>query len=146
MALNPNIEQQILQQLNLIIQYLEGLNAQLNNIIHSIDSMNKSFAESIATLTENMRLIIEVSKKSRINLEETLDEMADEINKKIKELWEQHTLEKITEEEVKAIETLKELNSLVSENLYTQQLMSIIHSVRGMINRALAIKTEKTEL
>jgi len=146
MSLTPNIEQQILQQLNLIIQYLEGLNAQIFNMIQSIDSMSKTFAESIASLSENMRLIIEVIKKSRVNLEETLDEMADNMNKQIKQLWDNHTLEKITEVELKAINTIKELNSIVGQNLYDQQLLSIIQNIRGMINKALIIKPEKTKI
>lgn len=142
MAMDP-MQAQILQQLNLIIQYLDGTTAQITHMIQSLDAMGRSFAESMATLSENMRLIIEVIKKSRSNLGDTLDDMSKQINDKIQSLWEEKTIEAITQEEMKAIGKIKELNSIVSENLYTQQLLSVIQSIRDMIGKSLAIKAGK---
>jgi hypothetical protein len=45
---------------------------------------------------------------------------------------------------MKAIGKIKELNSIVSDNLYTQQLLSVIQSIRDMIGKSLAIKASKT--
>lgn len=143
MAMDP-LQAQILQQLNLIIQYLDGTTAQITHMIQNLDAMGRSFAESMATLSENMRLIIEVIKKSRSNLGETLDDMSKQINEKIQSLWEEKTIEAITQEEMKAIGKIKELNSIVSDNLYTQQLLSVIQSIRDMIGKSLAIKASKT--
>ncbi|MBD3350754.1 MAG: hypothetical protein GF364_04625 [Candidatus Lokiarchaeota archaeon] len=142
MAANP-LENQIVQQLNNIVQYMDGVNAQINTMITNLDKMSKQFAEGMASLSENMRLIIEVIKKQRSNIGETLDEMSNDINSKITELWEEKTLESIGSEELEAISKIKELNALVSENLYMQQLMSVIQSVREMVGRALAIKAKK---
>lgn len=139
---NPQVEQQIIQQLNQIIQYMDGTNAQINAMSQSIDAMGKQFAENMASLSENMRLIIEVIKKQRSNLGETLDEMSDQINDKIKDLWENNTLGKITKKELEAVGKIKELNNLVSDNLYMQQLLSIIQSIRELVGRAQAMKVK----
>ena len=69
--------------------------------------------------------------------------MSKQINDKIQSLWEEKTIEAITQEEMKAIGKIKELNSIVSENLYTQQLLSVIQSIRDMIGKSLAIKAGK---
>ena len=83
-------EDQIKQQLGLIQQYLEGTTAQINSMTQKIDLMSKTFAESMTNLSENMRLIIEVIKKGRSNLGETVDELADHINSEIKKLYEEN--------------------------------------------------------
>jgi ABC-type transporter Mla subunit MlaD len=142
MAYDPN-QAQVVQQLNLIIQYLDATTAQITHMIQGLDSMGRTFAESMATLSENMRLIIEVIKKSRANLGDTLDDMSKQINDKIQSLWEEKTIEVITQEQLKAIGKIKELNSIVSDNLYTQQLLSVIQSIRDMIGRSLSIKSGK---
>ncbi|MCP4762060.1 MAG: hypothetical protein GY870_09770 [archaeon] len=133
---------QIMQQLNLIIQYMDGTTAQINKMAVTIDGMGKSFSESMASLSENMRLIIEVIKKGRSNLGDTVDEISKQINDRIKNLYEEKTLESITQEELKAIGKLKEINRVVTDNLYMQQLMSIIQSVREMVGRTMVIKNQ----
>lgn len=140
---NSQLEQQILQQLNQIIQYMDGTSAQIDAMSQSIDAMGKQFAENMASLSENMRLIIEVIKKQRSNLGETLDEMSDQMNEKVKDLWENNTLQKITKKELEAVQKIKELNQLVSDNLYMQQLLSIIQSIRELVGRAQAMKVKK---
>lgn len=134
---------QILQQLDLIQQFLDGNIAQINAMSQSIENMGKTFAESMASLSENMRLIIEVVKKGRLNLTETVDDISNQINEKIKKLWEEKTLEAITKKEIEAIDKLKEINSVVSDNLYMTQLMSIIQSIREITGRALVFRDYK---
>ncbi|MHA1728956.1 MAG: hypothetical protein ACTSWY_09510 [Promethearchaeota archaeon] len=136
---------QIIQQLHQIQQYLDGTIAQINSMSNTIEGMGKSFTESMASLSENMRLIIEVVKKGRSNLGETVDEVTKQLNEKISGLWEEKTLESITKEEIDAIDKLKEINAVVSDNLYMSQLVSIIQSVREITGRALAFKMKNRE-
>jgi archaellum component FlaC len=131
---------QIYQQLQLIQQYLDGTTAQLGSMTANIDNMGKNFNESMAALSENMRLIIEVIKKGRTNLVETVDDLSKQINEKIQNLYEEKILESITQEELKSISKLKEINAVVTDNLYMQQMMAIIQSVREMVGRILAMK------
>lgn len=134
---------QILQQLNLIQQFLDGNISQINAMSQAIENMGKTFAESMASLSENMRLIIEVVKKGRMNLADSVDEISNQMNEKISKLWEEKTLEAITKEEIEAINKLKEINSVVSDNLYMSQLMSIIQSIREITGRALIYRERK---
>jgi ABC-type transporter Mla subunit MlaD len=136
-------ENQIVNQLNLIQQYLDGTIAQIQKMADNIDNMGKKIAESIAALNENLRLIIEVVKKGRSNLSETLDDVTTKINDDIKKLWEEKTLENITNEELKAIAKIKEINKVVSNNLYSMQLLSVIQSIREIVGSALAVKSQK---
>lgn len=142
-VMSDPIYTQILQQLDLIQQFLDGNIAQINAMSQSIENMGKTFAESMASLSENMRLIIEVVKKGRLNLTETVDDISNQINEKIKKLWEEKTLEAITKKEIEAIDKLKEINSVVSDNLYMTQLMSIIQSIREITGRALVFRDYK---
>ena len=128
---------QILQQLNLIQQFLDGNIAQINAMSQKIENMGKTFAESMASLSENMRMIVEIVKKGRLNLAENVEDISNQMNEKIAKLWEEKTLEAITKEEIEAINKLKEINSVVSDNLYMTQLMSIIQSIREITGRAL---------
>ena len=136
---------QILQQLNLIQQFLDGNIAQINAMSQTIENMGKTFAESMASLSENMRLIIEVVKKGRLNLADKVSEISNQMNEKISKLWEEKTLEAITKEEIQAINKLKEINSVVSDNLYMTQLMSIIQSIRDITGRALIYKMKNAD-
>ena len=134
----------IKQQLELIQKYLDGTIAQINAMSQNIDTMGKSFSESMQSLSENMRLIIEVIKKGRSNLNDTIGDMSKKIDGSLNELWEEKTLENITKEEMDAVNKLKEINAIVSDNLYMSQLVSIIQNIREMIGKALAIKMKKT--
>lgn len=136
---------QILQQLNLIQQFLDGNIAQINAMSQKIENMGKTFAESMASLSENMRLIVEVVKKGRLNLAENIEDISNQMNEKIAKLWEEKTLEAIAKEEIEAINKLKEINSVVSDNLYMTQLMSIIQSIREITGRALIYKMKNAE-
>ncbi|MBN2155568.1 MAG: hypothetical protein JW776_05965 [Candidatus Lokiarchaeota archaeon] len=140
MAVDQN---QIVNQLNLIQQYLDGTIAQIQAMATNIDNMGKKIAESIAALNENLRLIIEVVKKGRSNLTERLDDVTGQMNDEIKKLWEEKTLESITKEEMKAIDKIKEINKVVSDNLYSIQLLNVVQSIREIVGSALAVKTKK---
>ena len=141
MAVDQN---QIVNQLNLIQQYLDGTISQIQAMANNIDNMGKKIAESIAALNENLRLIIEVVKKGRSNLTDTLDDVTGKMNDEIKKLWEENTLNNITKEEVKAIGKIKEINKVVSDNLYSMQLLSVVQSIREIVGNALAVKSKKT--
>ncbi len=134
---------QILQQLNLIQQFLDGNIAQINAMSQKIENMGKTFAESMASLSENMRMIVEIVKKGRLNLAENVEDISNQMNEKIAKLWEEKTLEAITKEEIEAINKLKEINSVVSDNLYMTQLMSIIQGIREITGRALIYRNRK---
>ncbi len=140
MAVDQN---QIVNQLNLIQQYLDGTIAQIQKMAENIDNMGKKIAESIAALNENLRLIIEVVKKGRSNLTETLDDVTGKINEDIKKLWDEKILENITKEEVQAIAKIKEINKVVSDNLYSMQLLSVVQSIREIVGNALSVKSKK---
>lgn len=141
MAVDQN---QIVNQLNLIQQYLDGTIAQIQKMADNIDNMGKKIAESITALNENLRLIIEVVKKGRSNLSDTLDDVTGKINEDVKKLWEEKTLENITKEELKAISKIKEINKVVTDNLYSMQLLSVVQSIREIVGNALAVKSKKT--
>jgi len=83
-------------------------------------------------------------KKGRSNLTDTLDDVTGKINDEIKKLWEENTLNNITKEEVKAIRKIKEINKVVSDNLYSMQLLSVVQSIREIVGSALAVKSKKT--
>jgi predicted transcriptional regulator len=136
---------QILQQLNLIQQFLDGNIAQINAMSQKIENMGKTFAESMASLSENMRMIVEIIRKGRLNLNENIEEISNQMNERISKLWEEKTLEAITKEEMEAINKLKEINSVVSDNLYMTQLMSIIQSIREITGRALLHKMKNSD-
>ena len=75
---------------------------------------------------------------------DTIGDMSKKIDGSLNELWEEKTLENITKEEMDAVNKLKEINAIVSDNLYMSQLVSIIQNIREMIGKALAIKMKKT--
>ena len=71
---------------------------------------------------------------------ENIQEIADDFNSKIKELYEKKSIESITEEEKKAIEMIKQAEQVVSNNLYYAQLLNIIQSIREETNRIISCK------
>jgi hypothetical protein len=66
-----------------------------------------------------------------------MQELSDELNEKIEDLWENKSIEVILEDEKKAIETIKKAQKTVSDNLYYAQLLTIIQSIREETNRIL---------
>ncbi|MFX1234384.1 MAG: hypothetical protein ACFFBY_07445, partial [Promethearchaeota archaeon] len=70
----------------------------------------------------------------------SIQEIADDFNAKVKELYEKKSLETITEEERKAIEIIRQVAKTVSNNLYYAQLLNIIQSIREETNRIMSCK------
>ena len=66
--------------------------------------------------------------------------ISDDFNTKIKELHEKKSIDTITEEEKKAIETIRQAVKAVSNNLYYAQLLNIIQSIREETNRIISRK------
>lgn len=130
----------MIQKINEITQSLDGTIAQIGQMRASIDQMSQSFSEQNVALTENIRLIVEVLKQFRVQSSKSIQELAEDFNKKIKELWDKKSIEAITEEEKKAIETLKQVSKAVSDNLYYTQLLAIIQSIREETNRLIGAK------
>ncbi|MFX1409015.1 MAG: hypothetical protein ACFFA6_01580 [Promethearchaeota archaeon] len=130
----------MIQKINEITQSLDGTIAQIGQMRASIDQMSQNFSEQTVALTENVRLIVEVLKQFRVQSSKSIQDLAEDFNKKVKDLWDKKSIEVITEEEKKAIETLKQVTKAVSDNLYYTQLLSIIQSIREETNRLIGVK------
>ena len=100
-----------------------------------IQEISQQFSEEIVSLAENIRLIIEVLKQFRVQSSAGLQELSDEFNEKVKELWEKKSVEVILDDEKKAINLIKQATKAVSNNLYYAQLLTIIQSIREETNR-----------
>ena len=131
---------EMIQKINQIMSSLDGTIAQINQMSGSIAQMSQSFSEQTVSMTENIRLIVEVLKQFRIQSSKSLQELSEDFNKKIKELWDKKSIEAITEEEKKAIEVIKQASKAVADNLYYAQLLNIISSIREETNRIIGSK------
>ncbi|TFF99193.1 MAG: hypothetical protein EU542_09255 [Promethearchaeota archaeon] len=131
---------EMINKINQITASLDGTIAQINQMSTAIQSMSQKFSEETISVNENIRLIVEVLKQFRMKSGENLQEIADDFNTKIKELYEKKSIESITEEEKKAIEIIKQAEQVVSNNLYYAQLLNIIQSIREETNRIISCK------
>jgi predicted RNA-binding protein Jag len=131
---------EMIKKINQITASLDGTIAQINQMSTAIQSMSQKFSEETISVNENIRLIVEVLKQFRMKSSENLQEIADDFNSKIKELYEKKSIESITEEEKKAIEMIKQAEQVVSNNLYYAQLLNIIQSIREETNRIISCK------
>jgi prophage DNA circulation protein len=132
--------EEMIQKINQIMSSLDGTIAQINQMSESISQMSQNFSEQTVSMTENIRLIVEVLKQFRIQSSKSLQDLSDNFNNDVKELWEKKAIEVVTEEEKKAIEIIKQASKVVSDNLYFAQLLNIIQSVREETNRILGAK------
>ena len=121
-----------------IMSSLDGTIAQIGKMNDLIDKMSNRFSQEIVSLTENVRLIVEVLKQFRVQSNKSVQELSHEINDKIKELWDKKSIEVILDDEKKAIVTIKDAQQAVSDNLYYAQLLTIIQSIREETNRILS--------
>lgn len=131
---------QMIQQINAITQSLDGTVAQIQNMSTAINAISQKFSEETVSLTENIRLIVEVLKQFRVQSSKSLKELSVELGEKIQELWEKKSLESILVEEKKAIDIIRQGEKTVSNNLYFAQLLSIIRSIREETNRIISGK------
>ena len=130
----------MIQQINAITQSLDGTTAQIQNMSAAINAMSQKFSEETVSLTENIRLIVEVLKQFRVQSSKSLKELSDELGDKIKDLWDNKSIESILKDEKKAIDIIRKGEKAVSNNLYFAQLLSIIRSIREETNRIISGK------
>lgn len=128
---------QMIEQINSITQSLDGTIAQIQNMGNAINNMSQKFSEETVSLTENIRLIVEVLKQFRVQSSKSLKDLSDELGEKIQELWDKNSIDTILKQEKKAIEAIRQGEKAVSNNLYYAQLLSIIRSIREETNRVL---------
>ncbi|MFW9821734.1 MAG: hypothetical protein ACFFE4_02290 [Candidatus Thorarchaeota archaeon] len=131
---------EMIQKINQIMSSLDGTIAQINQMSNSIAQMSQSFSEQTVSITENIRLIVEVLKQFRIQSSKNLQELSEDFNNQIEDLWNRKAIEAITEEEKKAIDTIKQASKSVADNLYFAQLLNIIQSIREETNRIISTK------
>ena len=129
---------QMIAKIDQIMASLDGTIAQINQMSNSINQMSQKFSEETVSLTENIRLIVEVLKQFRVQSTKSLQEISNEFNDKVKELYEKKSIEAILEEEKKAIDVIKNTEKAVSNNLYFAQLLNIIQSIREETNRIIS--------
>lgn len=125
----------LIDKINQITSSLDGTIAQINNMSGAIQQMSQKFSEETVSLTENIRLIVEVLKQFRIQSGKSIQELSDEFNDQVKELWDKKSVEFILKEEKAAIEIIKKASKAVDDNLYFAQLLTIIQSIREETNR-----------
>ena len=118
-----------------ITSNLDGTIAQITKMSESIGQMSQKFSEETVSLTENIRLIVEVLKQFRVQSSKNLQDLSDDFNEQIKELWEKKKIEALLKEEIKAIDHIRKASKAVDDNLYFAQLLTIIQSIREETNR-----------
>ncbi len=141
---DPSLSQ-LQSQISQITESLDGTIAQIDALNRKMEENSKALTENLTAVNENMRLILQVIKKGRDNTRERLDSILDEIQKEMQHLWEEKALESITKDEMVAIEQLKNINKELSENLYMQRLLSIIASLRDIVQKAIVVKQQKSK-
>ena len=129
--------EEMIQKINAITQSLDGTIAQLQNMNVSINTMSQRFSEEIVSLTENIRLVVEILKQFRVQSSKSINELSKDVNEKILELWNEKSIEAILKQEKEAIDKIREGEKSVANNLYYTQLLSIIRSIREETYRIL---------
>ena len=133
-----NLLNNMINKINQITSSLDGTIAQITQMSTAIQNMSQKFSEETISVNENIRLIVEVLKQFRMKSSENMQAISDGFNTKIKELHEKKSIDTITEEEKKAIETIRQAVKAVSNNLYYAQLLNIIQSIREETNRIIS--------
>jgi RNA polymerase-binding transcription factor DksA len=131
---------EMITKINQITTSLDGTIAQINQMSTAIQAMSQKFSEETISINENIRLIVEVLKQFRMKSSDSMQEIADDFNSKIAELYEKKSIEAITDEEKKAIEIIRQAAKAVSNNLYYAQLLNVIQSIREETNRIISCK------
>ncbi len=132
----------MITKINQITTSLDGTIAQITQMSTAIQNMSQKFSEETISVNENIRLIVEVLKQFRMKSSENMQEISDDFNASIKELYEKKSIESITEEEKKAIEIIRQAAKAVSNNLYYAQLLNVIQSIREETNRIISFKEQ----
>jgi len=132
--------EEMIVKINQITTSLSGTIAQINQMSTAIQTMSQKFSEETISVNENIRLIVEVLKQFRMKSSESIQEISDDFNFQIKELYEKKSIEVITDEEKKAIDIIRQAAKAVSNNLYYAQLLNVIQSIREETNRIISRK------
>ena len=97
MAEMEKLLDEMITKINQIMNSLDGTIAQIGKMNELINQMSNKFSQEIVSLTENVRLIVEVLKQFRMQSNKSVQELSDEINDKIQELWDNKSVEVIIE-------------------------------------------------
>ncbi len=122
--------EQMIQKINAITQTLDGTTAQLQSMNNAIQQMSSKFSEETVSLTENIRLIVEVLKQFRVASSRSINDLSKDLTDRIQEVWDKKSIEAILKDEKKAIQEIKKAEKTVANNLYYTQLLTIIRSIR----------------
>ena len=122
--------EQMIQKINAITQTLDGTTAQLQSMNNAIQQMSSKFSEETVSLTENIRLIVEVLKQFRVASNRSINDLSKDLTDRIQEVWDKKSIELILKDEKKAIEEIRKAEKTVANNLYYNQLLTIIRSIR----------------
>jgi predicted ribosome quality control (RQC) complex YloA/Tae2 family protein len=125
----------LIKKIDAITSSLDGTIAQISNMNNAITEISNKFSEETVSLTENIRLIVEVLKQFRVQTSKSIQDLSDDFNSKVEDLWKKKSIEAITKEEKKAIDLIKQASMAVTNNLYYAQLLTIIQSIREETNR-----------
>lgn len=106
----------------------------------NVSNLTMNFSQEIVSLTENIRLIVEVLRQVRVTSSDTLTEISQKVADKMQELWDKKAIEAITEQHQQNIDTIKQVSASVTDTLYYTQLLSVVQSVREIMGRALKSK------
>lgn len=132
--------EEMIIKINQITTSLDGTIAQINQMSTAIQTMSQKFSEETISVNENIRLIVEVLKQFRMKSGESIQEISNDFNSQIKKLYENKSIEIITETEKKAIDIIRQAAKTVSNNLYYAQLLNVIQSIREETNRIISCK------
>ncbi len=122
--------EQMIQKINAITQTLDGTTAQLQSMNNAIQQMSSKFSEETVSLTENIRLIVEVLKQFRVASNRSINDLSKDLTDRIQEVWDKKSIEVILKDEKKAIQEIRKAEKTVANNLYYTQLLTIIRSIR----------------
>ena len=122
--------EQMIQKINAITQTLDGTTAQLQSMNNAIQQMSSKFSEETVSLTENIRLIVEVLKQFRVASNKSINDLSKDLTDRIQEVWDKKSIEVILKDEKKAIQEIRKAEKTVANNLYYTQLLTIIRSIR----------------
>lgn len=125
-----NLLEQMIQKINAITQTLDGTTAQLQSMNNAIQQMSSKFSEETVSLTENIRLIVEVLKQFRVASNKSINDLSKDLTDRIQEVWDKKSIEAILKDEKKAILEIRKAEKTVANNLYYTQLLTIIRSIR----------------
>lgn len=135
--LTENLIDEILNKINQITNSLDVTINKVGKMSEDIDKLTLTFSKEIVSLTENIRLIIEVLRQFRVKSNEQLGVLSKETNAKVKKLWDKKSVEHITEQHQNNINIIKQVSSSVTDTLYYTQLLSVVQSIRELMGRAL---------